>query len=189
MLPAMDAIATSRSRSARPTVLIAVILALMGAFAGIGPVHAQDASPAPGAASPAASVPADGAAGLTACQSAADLRLYVGFLRSQSLSEDGLVPILVGIAATVYEADRLLGLVDATYRPLVAELVASARALGTSVRELRASETIGAGLAQLGEAITRLGLAMDALSTALREPCPPDPSPVSSVAPAASPAA
>ena len=185
----MDAIATVRSRFAHPTALAATILALVSAFAGIGPVHAQDASPAPSASAPAASVPADGPADPSVCESAADLRLYIGFLRDQSLSEDGLVPILVGIAATVYEADRLLGLVDATYRPLVAELAASARALGTSVRELRGSETVGAGLAQLGESITRLGLAMDALSTALREPCPAEPSPMGSAAPVASPAA
>lgn len=185
----MDAIATVRSRSTHRTVLLAAILAVVGAFAGIVPVRAQDVSPAPGASAPAASIPAGGAAEPTVCESAADLRLYIGFLRDQSLREDGLVPILVGAAATVYEADRLLGLVDETYRPLVAELAASARALGTSVRELRGSETIGAGLVQLGESITRLGLAMDALSSALREPCPAEPSPASSSAPAASLAA
>ncbi len=118
------------------------------------------------------------------CQSAADLRLYLGFVRAQTVSEDGLVPILVGVAASIAEADRLLGLVSETYRPLVGELAASLRELGMTTRGIRDEGTIGAGLARLGEAITRVGLAMDALSVALREPCPDAASPVPSVAPA-----
>ena len=183
----MDAIATARPRPGRQTILLGAILAVAAVFSGIGPAHAQDAASPPAASATAG--PASPVPGPTMCESANDLRLYIGFLREQSLAEDGVVPILIAVAASIYEAERLLGLVDATYRPLVEELVVSLQELSTSLREIRQQGTIGSGLAQLGESITRLGLAMDALSVALQEPCPVASSPAPTVGPVASPAA
>ena len=51
--------------------------------------------------------------------------------------------------------------------------------LVTSLQELRATidgfadeGTLGAGIASVGDAITEIGVAMDALTVALRTPCP-----------------
>ena len=130
------------------------------------------------------------------CESAADLALYVGFLRSQSLSDDGLLPIVVGAVASLAEARRLAPLVADTYRPLLDDLVAGIEAVGTAARGLRDGETIGQGIADLGMSITELGVAMDALSVQLQTRCDLSPTaevPAASVAPApmvsASPAA
>lgn len=180
----MDAITTVRARPAHIAVLLTMVLALGATLGTVAPARAQDASPAP-----AASVPASPSPASSMCESAEDLRMYVGFLRGQSLSEDGLLPILVGVTASIYEVDRLLGLVDDVYRPLVQELSASLRDLGASVRGFREQATIGAGLVRLGESVTRVGLAMDALSAGLREPCAVGTSPVPSVVPSASPPA
>ncbi len=119
------------------------------------------------------------------CESAADLRLYVGFLRDQSIREDGLLPVLVGAVASLSEARRLSSLAGEIYRPLVNDLEASLTDLLTAVRRFRGQETIGAGLVTLGEAITGVGIAMDALSAGLREPCPGE-TPGASGLPAAS---
>jgi hypothetical protein len=117
------------------------------------------------------------------CQSLADLRLYVGFLREQSLDEDGLLPILVGAAASIAEARALLPLVGDEYRPLVEALLGSLEDLRTAVRGFGEAGTVGTGLVQVGESIVGIGTSLDALSLALREPCPE-----ASPAPMASPA-
>jgi hypothetical protein len=108
----------------------------------------------------------------TMCQSAADLRLIIGFLQDNSIEEDGLVPELVGAVAALSEARTLLGLVDETYRPLAGDLVAALQDLRTTIDGLSTQETLGAGVAAVGESITQIGLAMDALAVELREPCP-----------------
>jgi hypothetical protein len=117
------------------------------------------------------------------CQSLADLRLYVGFLRGQSLGDDGLLPILVGAAASIAEARTLAPLVSAEYRPLAEDLIGSLAGLRSAVRGFGDAGTVGAGLVQVGEAIVGIGTSLDALSLALREPCPE-----ASPAPVASPA-
>jgi hypothetical protein len=182
----MHASASILTRAARPSILLVLVLAALSATLMGERVRAADASAVPPvSASPIASEPAK-----TMCESAADLRLYVGFLRDQSLDEDGLVPILVGAAASLSEAHTLAGLVSDTYRPLVDDLVSALSDLVWAVRGFREQGTIGAGLVGLGDAITRVGTAMDALSGALREPCPiasPGPStvPAASGSPAA----
>lgn len=165
--------------------LLAGLVAVVAiSWAAVAPSTAADPSAAPLAApSPTPTL----TAAQRMCESAADLRLYIGFLRATSLSEDGVLPVLVGLAASVGEARRLVGLVDATYRPMVEDLVASLEELRASVRELRDQGTLGAGIASVGEAITAIGEAMDALSTALRAPCPIE-LPDGSAPPAASPA-
>ncbi len=165
---AMNLSAWSLARIARPS-----IMSLVVAVATIGGVtqpyaRAEDASPVPVAS--ASSVASE--APKTMCQSVSDLRLYIGFLRDQSIKEDGLLPVLVGAVASLSEARTLAGLVDEQYRPLADELVASLQDLGTAVRGFRGQGTVGAGLVQLGEAIAGVGAKMDTLSTALRAPCP-----------------
>jgi hypothetical protein len=155
----------ARGRRFGGMVLLSVSLLLSG-IAGPTASVALAADPSP-PASPAASADP----GPTLCESAADLALYVGYLRDQSLSEDGLVPILVGAAASIFEAQRLAGLIDATYRPLIAELRAALEELGASARSLRGESTLGTRIADLGTSITRVGLAMDALTTQLRTRC------------------
>lgn len=120
----------------------------------------------------------------TMCESLADLRLYVGFLRDQSLDEDGLLPILVGAAASIAEARTLLPLVSEEYRPLVESLVGSLEDLRSAVRGFGDAGTVGTGLVQVGESIVSIGTSLDALSLALREPCP-EASPAPVVSPTA----
>ena len=143
--------------------------------------RAADVSPAP----IASVAPVASEAPKTMCESLSDLRLYVGFLRDQSIKEDGLLPVLVGAVASLSEARTLAGLVDEQYRPLVDDLVGSLQELGTSVRGFRDQGTVGAGLVQLGEAIAGVGATMDTLSVALSAPCPVD-EPGASGQPAAS---
>ena len=118
------------------------------------------------------------------CESLADLRLFVGFLRDQSLGEDGLLPILVGAAASIAEARTLLPLVSDEYRPLVEALLGSLEGLRSAVRGFGDAGTVGTGLVAIGESIVGLGTSLDALSIALREPCP-EASPAPLVSPAA----
>lgn len=157
-----------------------VLAALVGAIAPFGAL-AQDASPAasgvPAASlapamsgAPASAAPAS-AAPETMCDSWADLRSYIGFLQSQSLSEDGILPILVGALASLTEARTLLPLVSDTYQPLVGELISSLQDL-VGVAKAGRQGTLGGELVNLGEAVTRVGVALDALSAVLREPCP-----------------
>lgn len=108
----------------------------------------------------------------TMCESASDLGLIIGFLRATSISEDGVVPTVVGAIAGLHEAQQLVGLVDASYRPYVEDLGASLQGLRTTIDELGDQATLGAGIATIGESITVIGESMDALSVALSTPCP-----------------
>jgi hypothetical protein len=119
------------------------------------------------------------------CESLSDLRLYIGFVRDQSIDDGELLPMLVGAVAALSEARTLAGLVSETYRPLADNLIGSLQGLETAVRGFRDEETIGTGLEELGVAITGVGTAMDALAAALRDPCPAEP-PDASAPPAAS---
>jgi hypothetical protein len=171
----MHTIVRSVSRRARPPIAASLVVAIL-ALAGLAsPIAAADPSTAP--AAPGSPVASD--APPTMCESFADLQLYVGFLRQQSVGEDGLLPILVGSVASLSEAQTLAGLVGEAYRPLVEDLATALADLRTSVRGLREADTVGSGLVGIGEAIVGVGARMDALGAALREPCPeasPDPS-------------
>jgi hypothetical protein len=109
-----------------------------------------------------------------ACESADDLRLIVDFLQGTDPSEDGWLPVFVGAIAGLSEAQQLVGLVGDAYRPLVDDLILSLEGLGTTVDELSDQPTAGAQLAAIGESITDIGNAMDALAVALQTPCPAD---------------
>jgi hypothetical protein len=111
---------------------------------------------------------------VAACESADDLRLIADFLRDTDTSEDGWLPVFVGAVAGLSEARQLAGLLGDTYRPLVDNLIASLEGLRTTVEQLDGQETVGAQLAVIGEAITDIGNAMDALSVELQTPCPVD---------------
>jgi hypothetical protein len=122
------------------------------------------------------------------CESLADLRIYVGFLRDQSIGDDHLLPILVGVVASLSEARTLAGRVRETYRPLVDDLVSSLTNLEASARTFFDHGTIGSGLTQFGQAIADVGVKLDSLSSAVREPCP-SASPAAPPGSTASPAA
>jgi len=109
-----------------------------------------------------------------ACQSAADLRLIIGFLRDTDPSVDGWVPVIVGVIAGLSEARQLAGFVGETYRPLVDDLIISFEGLRMTLDEVGGEATAGAQLAAVGEAITTIGNAMDALSVQLQMGCPTD---------------
>jgi hypothetical protein len=181
----MNAWPVSRGLAARALIpSLALVLALAASAYGPPPSGAVAAEPS---GDPAAlvspeptSTPAE-----SLCRSAEDLRLIVDFLRGTSLSEDGIVPVLVGTIAALSEARRLAGFVEETYRPLVDDLIAALQGLRTALDEFQDRGTFGAAIATIGEAVTEIGLAMDALGTALREPCPTD-VPAASAAPSAS---
>ena len=120
----------------------------------------------------------------TLCESADDLRLIIGFLRGTTISEDGLLPTLVGTIAGLSEARELSGLVGETYGPLVDDLIASLQGLRTTIEGLDDEDTLGARVVEIGEAITDIGNAADALAVELRTPCPTD-APDASEAPTA----
>ena len=88
------------------------------------------------------------------------------------MGEDGWLPVFVGVIAGLSEARQLAASVGETYRPLVEDLIGSLEGLRSTVEELQELETIGARVADVGEAITDIGNAMDALSVQLRTPCP-----------------
>jgi hypothetical protein len=108
------------------------------------------------------------------CQSADDLRLIISFLRDTDPSVDGWVPVIVGVIAGLSEARQLAGFVGDTYRPLVDDLVISLEGLRTTLDEVGGQATAGAQLAAVGEAITAIGNAMDALSVQMQTGCPTD---------------
>jgi hypothetical protein len=178
----MQASALLQSRVARPSIALILVVAALAGGATQPRVRAADPSAGPAASgSPVASE-----APKTMCESMSDLGLYIGFMRDQSTKDDALLAVLVGAVASLGEARTLAGLVGETYRPLVDDLVASLQDLRTAVRGFRDQGTVGAGLVPVGEAITRIGTAMDTLSVALHEPCPVE-APGSSGMPAASP--
>jgi hypothetical protein len=106
------------------------------------------------------------------CESGADLRTDIEFLRAAELSEDGLLPFIVAIDAALGEARTLTTLAGLEYGPLVADVIISLQDLRDIAEEVEAQETLGAGIATIGEAITEVGQSMDTLTTQLREPCP-----------------
>ena len=108
----------------------------------------------------------------TMCESAADLRVDVDFLRSMEIREDGLVSVLVAVDAALGEARTLTTLVAQEYRPFAADLVLSLVALRLTVTQLDQQETVGASIAAIGEAIVGLGEATDSLERELQDPCP-----------------
>lgn len=71
-----------------------------------------------------------------ACQSAADLRLIIGFQRDTDPSANGRVPVVVGVIAGLTEARQLAGFVGDTYRPLVDALTLSLESLRTTLEEV-----------------------------------------------------
>lgn len=160
---------TVTHRARRPSILLALILVIVAVpMLTAASFGAESSSPPGGEPSAAPSLTTAEAV----CASADDLRLIVQFLRDTDTSVDGWLPILVGAIAGISEGRELLGLVDDTYRPLVDDLVVSLEGLLSITDELRGQETVGAQVATLGEAITAVGNAMDALTVAVREPCP-----------------
>jgi hypothetical protein len=166
----MNAHGTSGARNLRTPLLLLGLIPLVVAFGPWSPrAGAADLTAEPaGMASPAPSL----APGEAMCESASDLTLIVGFLRETSISEDGIVPTVVGSIAGLHEARQLVGLVDETYRPLVEDLADTFQALRTTIDGLADQATLGAGIATIGESITAIGESMDALSVAIRTPCP-----------------
>ena len=142
---------------------LSLTIASIIAFALPATVMAQDASVAP-ETDPASAV----------CESAADLRLVIGFLQDTSISEDGLIPLAVGGIAGISVARDLVGQVGETLDPLVQDLIVSLQGLRDISDEMSDDDTLGARLAILGASIVEIGEAMDALSLQLRERCPTD---------------
>jgi hypothetical protein len=157
----------------RPTFVVTLALILSAAAMPAGlraadPSPMSSGDPAAAAASALPSVPAAEAM----CASAADLRTIVDFIQGTDVEADGWVPLFVGALAGLSEARTLVELVGETYRPLVDELVASLEDLLSITEELSQLDTLGSQVAAVGEAITAVGNDMDALSTALKDPCP-----------------
>lgn len=142
---------------------LSLIIASIIAFAPPATVMAQDASVAPETDTASA-----------VCESAADLRLVIGFLQDTSIAEDGLIPLAVGGIAGISVARDLAGQVGETLSPLVQDLIVSLQGLRDISDDISEDDTLGARLAILGASIVEIGEAMDALSLQLRERCPTD---------------
>lgn len=108
----------------------------------------------------------------TLCQSGADLRTDIESLRSLDVSEDGVLQLIVSADAALGEARTLALLAGQEYGPLVTDVVVSLQDVRDIGQALERQDTIGASIAVIGEAITAVGDSMDALTLALREPCP-----------------
>jgi hypothetical protein len=175
----MDTRTQRRTRLGRRPIIVVTLALILGAAATPTSLLAADPSPMtsgdPTPTAAAASVQASQAPGEALCASAADMRTIVGFVQGTDVEAEGWVPIFVGLVAGLSEARGLLGLVDETYRPLVDELITSLQDLRSITYELRQLDTLGSQVAAVGEAITEIGNDMDALSEALREPCPVEP--------------
>jgi hypothetical protein len=157
-------------RSVRTLIFLGGVILVAAAY---GPWSARVSAAEPSAEPGAIVSPVPSAApAQTMCESASDLGLIIGFLRATSISEDGVVPTVVGAIAGLHEAQQLVGLVDASYRPYVEDLAASLQGLRTTIDGLGDQATLGAGIATIGESITAIGESMDALSVALSTPCP-----------------
>lgn len=153
--------------------IIVLALIIVAAFGSVLPsgLLAVESSPMPEAV---ASLEPTLAPAEATCQSADDLRLIASFLRDTDPSVDGWVPVIVGVIAGLSEARQLAGFVGDTYRPLVDDLVISLEGMRTTLDEVGGEATAGAQLATVGEAITAIGNAMDALSIQLQTGCPTD---------------
>jgi hypothetical protein len=159
---------TTRIARARIIVLALIVAASVCTLLPSG-LLAVESSPMPEAV---ASLEPTLAPAESACHSADDLRLIVDFLRDTDPSVDGWVPVVVGASAGLSEARQLAGFVGDTYRPLVDDLVISLEGLRMTLDEVGGQATAGAQLAAVGEAITAIGTAMDALSVQLQTSCP-----------------
>ena len=106
------------------------------------------------------------------CETASNLRLIAGFLQDTSISEDGVIPVVVGGIAGVSQARQLAGLVGETLQPLAEDLVVSLQGLRDLGDEMTDDQTLGAKVAIFGESIVEIGESMDALGLQLRERCP-----------------
>ncbi len=153
----------------RPLIVLAMVLVTAFSVALPSRLIAADPSAVPESA---VSPNLDSTSSQAVCDSVTDLRLIVGFLRDTDVSEDGWLPVLVGTVAALSEARRLANSLGETYRPLFDDLIASLEGLRVTVDELGDLETTGSRIASIGEAITDIGNAMDALSLQLRTPCP-----------------
>jgi hypothetical protein len=105
------------------------------------------------------------------CESGADLRTDIEFLRSVEVSDDGLLSLIVAVDAALGETQTLATLAGQEYSPLVDDVIVSLQDLRDISEQLEGQETLGAGIATIGEAITEIGESMDALAIELREPC------------------
>ncbi len=153
----------TRPSLARTSVFLVVLLFALSACRALPPGFlAPDATPEP-SPTPIAK---------TMCESGAALRTDIEFLRSLELREDGLVSVLVAVDSALGEARTLGTLVTEEFRPLAVDLVLSLENLRLTVDDLNQQETVGAGLAPIGESIAEIGTAMDALGLELRDPCP-----------------
>jgi hypothetical protein len=173
---------TAPGRHRLAAVLAVVVLVLAATASTLLPLAAVAADPSPepaAAGSPDVALPGD----TSLCQSADNLRLIIDFLRETSISEDGVIPVVVGVIAGLSEVQALAGLLNETYRPLVDDLTGSLETLRTTVETIDELGTVGAQVAAIGEAVTAVGSAMDALSVELQSPCavggeaPPEVSP------------
>jgi len=151
------------ARSERTRVGVATLLvALMSITMLASAVVAQEESAAPLASPTAAEA---------ACTSASDLQLIVDFVRDSVEAEAGLITVGIGVIAGVSEANTLAGLVAETYRPLVGDLILSLQGLRDTIGSLGELDTTGAKIATIGESVTEIGSAMDALTVQLRSSC------------------
>lgn len=108
----------------------------------------------------------------TLCQSADSLGAAVEALREVDLDEVGALGVKETIDTTLEEARQFSTVVGDEFRPLVDDLVASLQDLRVTVDGLGDQATLGAAVASIGESITQIGNAMDALAVGLRTPCP-----------------
>jgi hypothetical protein len=106
------------------------------------------------------------------CETADNLRLVVGFLQDTSISEDGVIPVVIGGIAGVSQARELADLVGDTLRPLVEDVIVSMQGLRDIGDEMTDEQTLGAKVAVIGESVVEIGESMDALGLQLRERCP-----------------
>ena len=139
-----------------------VVVALVLTFAAVplmaSSIEAQDASAAPTSAE-------------AACQSVDDLQIIIEFTQDSIEADAGFVPVAVGVIAGLSEARDLTGYVGETYRPLVEDLFLSLQDLRDALGELENLETAGAKLASIGQSVTEIGIAMDALGVQLNTSC------------------
>lgn len=106
------------------------------------------------------------------CETADNLRLIVGFLQDTTVSEDGVIPVVVGGIAGFSQARELAGLVGDTLQPLVEDVIVSMQGLRDISDEMSDEQTLGAKVAIIGESVVQVGESMDALGLQLRERCP-----------------
>ena len=112
---AVNAQPATVAHGARAVLASLLLVAATFSISGSGALAAEpSAEPSVMASSSPAATSAE-----AMCQSVSDLGLIIGFLRDTSLSEEGVVPLVVGAIAGISEGQQLLGLVDENYRPLV----------------------------------------------------------------------